>query len=291
LRGVRSLDITNDFRNPYDSGSTTGMLFGRDDYDYVDRTSLSLHLVRFLSDQRGSWRIETGIARDRSVQAQLAQSPIGWGSPFRANRPAADGDYVRTAAIFEWHPDVTLEFLRPGLGARLSYERGDGDLTYQRAEGRFTARANRGPFALGARLDVGITDPTAPPQQFFELGANQNLPGYDYKEFAGDQAAVLRGQVLWRFGILGAPVRVTQRFWLPPAAPALALAVQAGYSRASTAAAMNTVTLLGSTTTGHVRSSASLTVRFFGQAIGLGVARPLDYPGKWRWVFEFGQRL
>jgi hypothetical protein len=54
---------------------------------------------------------------------------------------------------------------------------------------------------------------------------------------------------------------------------------------------MNTVTLLGSTTTGHVRSSASLTLRFFGQAIGLGVARPLDYPGQWRWVFEFGQRL
>jgi hypothetical protein len=291
LRAVRSLDITNDFRNPYDSGSTTGMLFGRDDYDYVDRTSLSLHLVRFLSDQRGSWRLETGMVRDQDVQARFAQSPIGWGSPFRPNRLALDGNYVRTAGILEWHPDVTLEFLRPGLGARLSYERGDGELTYQRAEGRFTARANRGPLAFGARLDVGITDPTAPPQQFFELGANQNLPGYDYKEFAGDQAAVLRGQVLWRFNVLGAPVRVTQRLWLPPAAPALALAVQAGYSRATTAAAMNTVTLLGSTTTGHVRSSASLTVRFFGQAVGLGVARPLDYPGKWRWVFEFGQRL
>ena len=291
LRAVRSLDITNDFRNPYDSGSTTGMLFGRDDYDYVDRTSLSLHLIRFLSDQRGSWRLETGVVRDRDVQAQLAQSPIGWGSPFRPNRLALEGNYVRTAAILEWHPDVTLEFLRPGLGARLSYERGDGELTYQRAEGRFTARTNRGPLAFGARLDVGITDPTAPPQQFFELGANQNLPGYDYKEFAGDQAAVLRGQVLWRFNVLGAPVRVTQRLWLPPAAPALSLAVQAGYSRATTAAALNTVTLLGSTTTGHVRSSASLTVRFFGQAVGLGVARPLDYPGKWRWVFEFGQRL
>jgi hypothetical protein len=291
LRAVRSLDITNDFRNPYDSGSTTGMLFGRDDYNYIDRTSLSVHLVRFLSDQRGSWRLESGFARDRNVQAQLAESPIGFGSAFRANRPAIDGHYVRTAAILEWHPDVTLEFLRPGLGARLSYERGDGGLTYQRAEGRFTARANRGPLAFGARLDVGVTDPTAPPQQFFELGANQNLPGYDYKEFAGDQAAVLRGQVLWSFGILGAPVRVTQRFWLPPVAPGLALAVQAGYARASTADALNTVTLLGSTTTGHVRSSAALTVRFFGQAVGLGVARPLDYPGKWRWVFEFGQRL
>lgn len=291
LRAVRSLDLTNDFRNPYDSGSTTGMLFGRDDYDYVDRTSLSLHLTRFLPAHRGSWRLETGFARDRAVQAQLVESPIGLGSEFRVNRPAIGGRYVRTAAILEWHPDVSLEFLRPGLGARLSYERGDGELRYQRAEGRFTARTNRGPLGFGARLDVGVTDPNAPPQQLFELGANQNLPGYGYKEFAGDQAAVLRGQVLWRFGILGAPVRVTERLWLPPAAPGLALAVQAGYTRASSATAMNTVTSLGSTTTGHVRSSASLTVRFFGQALGLGVARPLDYPGTWRWVLEFGQRL
>lgn len=37
LRVSRSLDLTNDFRNPYDSGTTTGTLFGRDDYDYVDR--------------------------------------------------------------------------------------------------------------------------------------------------------------------------------------------------------------------------------------------------------------
>ncbi len=291
LRAVRSLDITNDFRNPYDSGSTTGMLFGRDDYDYVDRHSLSLHVVRFLSDQRGNVRLEGGFVRDRAAQARFDESPIRWGAPFRPNRAVMNGDYVRTAAILEWHPDVTLEFLRPGLGARLSYERGDGDLAYRRFEGRFTARANRGPLAFGARLDVGVANPDAPPQQFFELGANQNLPGYDYKEFAGDQAAVLRGQVLWRFNVLAAPLRVTQRLWLPPAAPGLAFALQAGYARATTATAQSTVTLLGSTTTGHVRSSASITMRFFGQALGLGVARPLDYPGGWRWVFEFGQRL
>lgn len=291
LRAVRSLDITNDFRNPFDSGSTTGMLFGRDDYDYVDRSSLSLHVVRFLAEHEGSVRLETGLVRDRAVQANLLESPIGWGADFRLNRPATNGEYVRTAAILEWHPDVTLEFLRPGLGARVSYERGDGGLPYQRVEGRFTARANRGPLAFGARLDVGVTDPNAPPQQLFELGANQNLPGYDYKEFAGDQAAVLRGQALWSFGILGAPLRVSQRLWLPPIAPGLAFAVQAGYTRASNAAALSTVNLLGSTTTGHVRSSAAITLRFFGQALGLGVARPLDYPGEWRWIFEFGQRL
>jgi hypothetical protein len=289
---VRSLDLTNDFRNPYDSGSTTGALFGRDDYDYVDRRSLSVHFIRFLgADPRGSIRFEVGGVQDRDVRAALERSPVRLGQPFRDNRVATSGDYLRSAAILEWRPDVTLEFLRTGLGARVLYERGDGQLAYQRAEGRFTARTNRGPLAFGARLDVGVTSPDAPPQQLFELGQNQNLPGYGYKEFAGDQAAVLRGQVLWRLGVLGAPIRLTQRLWLPPIAPGIAVGAQAGYTRASTANALATVTTLGSVPTGHVRSSGSLTLRFFGQALGVGVARPLDYPGGWRWVLEFGQRL
>jgi hypothetical protein len=292
LRAVRSLDITNDFRNPYDSGTTTGAFFGRDDYDYVDRRSAMVLIQRFVGrDQEGFVRFETGIANDRGVTENFLESPVGLGAPFRPNRPVRDGSYARNVVTFEWRPDVALEFLRPGLGTRLIYERGDGQLRYQRAEGRFTARVNRGAFALGARLDVGISSPDAPPQQFFELGRNQNLPGYDYKQFAGDQAAVLRGQVYRGFGILGIPIRVTPRVWLPPISPGIALSLQAGYTRASTPAALNTVQLLGSETTRHVRSSAALTLRFFGQAVGLGVARPLDYPGEWRWVFELGQRL
>jgi hypothetical protein len=292
LRAVRSLDLTNDFRNPYDSGSTTGAVFGRDEYDYVDRWSLGVQVQRFLGDrQRALVRLESGVAEDRLTVANLDESPIGWGSRFRVNRPITPGSYVRNVLTYEWRPDVSLEFLRPGVGARFTYERGDGELTYQRLEGRFTVRTNRGPFVLGARLDAGITTPDAPPQQLFELGRNQNLPGYDYKEFAGDQAAVLRGQALWQFGVWGAPLRLTRRFWLPPPAPAIALGAQAGWTRASDATALSTVTLLGSTPTGNVRSSGSLTLRFFGGAVGVGAARPLDYPGKWRWLLEFGQRI
>lgn len=292
LRLVRSLDLTNDFRNPYDSGTTTGALFGRDDYDYVDRRSAMLLMQRFIGgDWNGQLRFESGFAQDRDVRERWAESPVGLGSAFRQNRPADSGDYWRNVLTFEWRPDVALEFLRPGVGTRLVYERGDGQLRYQRAEGRFTVRLNRGSLALGTRLDVGVVTPDAPAQQFFELGANQNLPGYDYKQFAGDQVAVLRGQVYHGFGIWAAPVRLTQRVWLPPIAPGLALSVQAGYARASNAAAQSTIQRLGSTETGHVRSSAALTLRFFGQAVGLGVARPLDYPAAWRWVVEFGQRL
>jgi hypothetical protein len=292
LRAQRSLDLTNDLRSPYDSGSTISALLGSDNYDYVDRRSVSVQLLRFLgARQQGQLRLEGGWADDRAVVANLARSPLGFGDDFRPNRPVLEGGYLKSSAVLDWRPDVTLEFLRTGLGARLAYERGDGpQLRYERAEGRFTARTNRGPFALGARLDVGITTPDAPPQQLFELGQSQNLPGYGYKQFAGDQAAVLRGLALWRLPYLGAPVRVTQRLWLPPVAPAIAIALQAGWARASTPEAATTVAVLGSAPTGHVRSSGAVTLRFFGGAVGVGVARPLDYPAKWRWIVEFGQR-
>jgi hypothetical protein len=292
LRTVRSLDLTNDFRSPYDSGSTTGAFWGRDWYDYVDRRSVGLLTQRFVGrSQEGLLRLEFGVAQDRDVSVTMPESPVGLGNPFRPNRAVTPGDYARTVLTAEWRPDVALEFLRPGFGTRFIYERADGQLRYHRIEGRFTHRVNRGRLALGLRLDVGAVTPGAPPQQFFELGSNQNLPGYDYKQCAGDQSAVLRGQIFHGFGILGAPLRVTKRVWLPPIAPGIAIGAQAGYARASNAAAASTVQLLGSEETGHVRSSASLTLRFFGQAVGLGIARPLDYPAGWRWVIEFGQRL
>ncbi len=292
LRAQRSLDLTNDFRSPFDSGSTLGALFGNDNYDYVDRRSAMLQTTRFLgARQQGQFRVETGMVQDRGAVAHLERSPLGLGDDFRPNRVVREGTYWKSALNLDWHPDVSLEFLRTGVGVRLTYERGDGDLVrYQRAEGRFTARTNHGPLSFGARLDLGMVSPDAPPQQFFELGQNQNLPGYDYKEFAGDQAAVLRGVVLWRSPYLAAPIQLTSRFWLPAIAPGIALGVQSGWVRASTPEAEATTLLLGSVPTGHPRTSASLTLRFFGGAVGVGVARPLDYPGEWRWLLEFGQR-
>lgn len=291
VRAQRSLDLTNDFRNPYDSGSTLGALLGRDNYDYLDRRSITAQWLRFIGlNQRTQLRLETGYAVDGDVQMNLARSPLGLREDFRPNRPVQEGSYVRNAVMLEYRPDVALEFLRTGLGARFHYERADGDLDYQRAEARLTVRTNKGPLSLGARLDLGITSPEAPPQQLFELGRNQNLPGYDYKQFAGDQAAVFRALALWRLPYLGAPIRLTNRFWLPPIAPAVALSLQSGWSRASTPTALATVTTLGSVPTGHPRTTVSLSMRFVGGAIGVGVAKPVDHSGPARFILEFGQR-
>ncbi len=291
LRAQRSLDLTNDFRNPYDSGSTVGALLGRDDYDYLDRRSVAAHWLHFFGpSQRTQLRLELGYASDDDVQVNLPRSPLGLGEDFRANRPVAQGTYARSALTLEYRPDVSLEFLRSGVGARLYVERAAGALDYQRAEARLTVRTNRGPFSLGARLDLGLTNPDAPPQQLFELGQNQNLPGYDYKEFAGNQAAVFRALALWRLPYLGAPIRLTNRFWVPPVAPSVALSVQSGWSGASTAAALATVGSLGSMPTGHPRTTVSLSLRFIGGAIGVGIAKRVDSPAPARLVLEFGQR-
>ncbi len=291
LRVQRSLDITNDFRNPFDSGSTLGPIFGQDNYDYVDRQGATLQALRFFGEERQTQlRVEAGYVEDRDVAVHLRQSPLGLGDPFRPNRAVAPGSYRRSAVSLDHRPDVSLEFLRPGVGARLLYERADGTLTYQRAEARLTVRTNRGPFSLGARLDAGLATPDAPPQQLFELGQNQNLPGYEYKQFAGDQAAVLRALAIWRLPYFGAPIRLTNRFWLPPVAPSIGLGLQSGWTRASTARALASVTALGSETTGHARTSVSLTMRFIGGAVGIGVAKPVDHPGPIRFLLEFGQR-
>lgn len=291
LRAQRSLDLTNDFRNPFDSGSTLGAILGRDNYDYVDRWLVGAQWQRFLGIRsQAQLRLEFGAAEDRNAVMRVDRSPLGLGEDFRPNRAITPGQYARSALTFEYRPDVALEFLRAGTGVRFYYERGDGELAYQRGEVRVTTRANRGPFSLGARFDLGVTDPSAPPQQLFELGRNQNLPGYEYKEFAGDQAVVVRGGVLWRLPLFGAPVQITQRLWLPPAAPALGFGVQSGWTRASTTQALATVTALGSTPTGHPRTTVSAALRFFGGSLGFVLAKPVDHPAPLRFFVEFGQR-
>lgn len=291
LRAQRSLDLTNDFRNPYDSGSTLGAMLGRDNYDYVDRWSAGAQYLRFFGVRReGQLRLDVSAVEDRPVVQALTRSPLGIGEDFFPVRVVAPGRYTRSAITYELRPDIALEFLRAGSGMRVHYERGDGALAYQRAELRLTTRRNRGPFSLGARLDVGVTTPGAPPQQFFELGKNQNLPGYEYKEFAGDQAAVLRLGALWRLPRQGVPVQLTRRIWLPPVAPALGFGVQSGYARATTPQALATALALGSVPTEHPRTSAGVSLRFFGGAIGIVAAKPLDSPRPVRVFLEFGQR-
>ena len=301
LRAGRSLDNTNDFRVPFDSGNTFGALFAsQDPYDYVDRTSATLAAVRRLGGRTYLLRGEVGVASDHYRRARYLRSPFG-GDAYRPNRGVDEGGYVRTAATVEWHPDVSAEFLRPGIGARLWYERGDGTLSFQRMEARVVGRQLLGPLVVVGRADVGTVLGNRPPaQQLFELGAQQNLPGYRDKEFAGTRAAVLRGQVQYNTGYLQQPIRF-RRIFLPAVAPSVSVGLQGGWTElpniAARAAALRLGTVRDSTgalsavsrATDGGRASVSAGMRFFGGGLFVGATRAVDHVAPWKFVVSFGQ--
>ncbi len=302
LRGGRSLDNTNDFRVPLDSGNTFGALFASvDPYDYVDRRSATLAVAARLGKRAVNVRGEFGVADDRFRPATYLRSPFG-GAAYRPNRGVDQGGYLRSAALIEWHPDISAEFMRPGLGARLSYERGDGTLAFQRLEARVVGRRPFGPFVAVMRGDVGtLLGDTPPAQQLFEMGRQQNLPGYLDKEFAGTRAAALRGQLQYNTPYLRQPMRVG-RLFLPAIAPSLSVGLQSGWTELPNEAARASVARLGvvrdstgtllpvSRATDGIRASVTAGVRLFGGGLFVGATRKVDQVAPWRALITFGQQ-
>jgi hypothetical protein len=295
LRAGRSLDITNDFREPLDSGSSLGALAGTDDYDYVDRYSAGGSVTRMLAKSGLQARLEGGWADDRETPNALARNPLRT-ADYLANRGIDAGSYLRTAFTLTLNADASAEYLRPGFGAAITYLRGDGQLNFQRVELRLSTRRYAGRWTFASRFDAGASLGSPPPQQLFELGSTEGLPGYSYKQFAGNQAVLLRGVAMYQLNVLSAPIRLTQRLLLPALAPALAVSLQSGWTGASDAAARESILRLGgtaqspvSTTTGDARSTVSVGIRFLGGAVGLSLARALDHVDRWRAQVSFGQ--
>ena len=311
VRAGRSLDVTNDFREPFDSGSTLGALFSVDDYDYVDRRNAMVGLTKYLNRRRDvRVRLEAGIGSDQYVVAQREHGPFTPGdSGFRFNRGVDDGSYRIASAKVEFHPDVNAAFVRPGIGAVLQAEAATGDLAWRKAELRVIARRMLGPFIYAARADAGVVvGDSIPPQQLFELGENQNLPGYGYKEFAGNQAAVIRGLVMYPLPLWRAPLRLG-RFVLPSVGPTLSFGAQGGWAAATNDAARSATFRLGtvgdsvlgvpgsdsgapvSRPTDGFKSSIDFRLRFLGGAVSIGAARATDHHESWRFVVGFAQVL
>jgi hypothetical protein len=311
VRVGRTLDITNDFREPFDSGSALSALFSVDDYDYVDRRHAIAGITRVVGRRRAvRIRLEGGVASDRYVNARREQGPLlRSDSGFRLNRGVDVGRYSIATAKLEIRPDVNAAFVRPGVGALVQADVAGGDLAWRRLEMRLVARRTVGPLLAALRADGGaVFGDRIPPQQLFELGENQNLPGYDYKEFAGNRAAVVRGLVMLPLPLWRAPVRVS-RWVFPALAPMLSAGVQSGWARASDDAARASIARLGTvadTATGRpgsvrgaplsrptdgVKSSVDFRVRFFGGALSLGIARAVDRHQRWRFVLGLAQLL
>jgi hypothetical protein len=304
LGAARDLDNTNVFRTAFTSGPTIEALFTQDEYDYVDRRSATASVTRTFGPEREVVvRLDAGPGDDRYDAARLRRPPILPNvfmpdSLFRPNRGVENGSYERVAMTIDFHPDVDLVFVRPGVGAQFHYEWAGGDIGWQRIEARLVGRQFAGPFILTARADGGVvTGHTIPPQQLFQIGTLEGLTAYDYKQFGGDQAAVLQTEIGYQLPWLRAPLRLN-RVLLPAVAPELAIGVRSGWAEASTSAAR--VALLGlgprvnTMPSDGFRTSLDFLVRGFGGALGIGAARALDGRGPrpgWSALIVFGSSI
>ena len=304
VRLERALAHTNDFQPPLSYGATLSALLGSaDDFDYLDRRSATAFVSRTYGAQRRSLvRIEAGPGSDNAVVQNVSKGLyVANGEGFRPNRGIWEGDYVRSAASIEINPQVSGQFVDRGVGLTVMYERADGDLRWQRLEVRTAARREVGPFQVFARGDAGTLLGTPAPQAMFELGGDAGLSAYEYKEFAGDRAALLRTVVGYTLPVLRAPIRLPSQLILPGLAPGIAAGVHGGWAEVSSARGDEALAALGTRTdvegnliplsrsTGGIRASAEFLVTFFSGAVALGVTRPIDHAGAWKFTGRIGQ--
>jgi hypothetical protein len=100
-----------------------------------------------------------------------------------------------------------------------------------------------------------------PPQQLFELGGNMLLPGYRYKQFAGDHAALFRTFVGYRFGVWQKPIVLFRGIYIPGLSPGLVASAQGGWTEVSSPGAAQSVRQLGVDANGVPLSAATNGVR------------------------------
>ena len=308
-RVERVLATTNDFTPPLEDGADGfgALVGGYDDQDYLDRRVAALGLTSYIGRSQGVLVIlEAGPGSDRPETTRLDRSPIG-GGQFRLNRWSAPGSYFRGAAALELHPDVTGLYLEPGVGAVASYEGAAGNLSWQRAEITLAVRQDISDLVISSRAQAGIVwGAQLPPQQLFEIGGENALPGYGYKQFAGDHAVIMGALAAYTFPVLRRPLRLVRGLIVPGLSPGIAAGIQGGWTELSTAAArLATLRLdpstascssLGncpssslSTATERIRATVDARLTFFGGLMGIGVARPIDQAAPWRLAFRFGQ--
>lgn len=301
LRAERQLASTNDFAGVLSGGATFGALFGVDDADYVDRRLVALDLTRAVGRSGGYVQLELEGASDRPDSVRLTRGLLIAGPGFRRNRGVARGRYALVGATAELNPDVTGVFLDPGVGLRLHAETAWGDLRWSRVEALLTGRRPVRDVVLQARLGAGAAFGRAmPPQQLFELGQNEDLAGYAYKEFGGDRAAVGHLRVRYAAPVLGRPHRVWRTYFVPGLSPGVSAGIDGGWAGVSGAGARQALLELGtvlrdgavapvSRPSGTVRASADVRLTAFGGGVSFGVARPVDHRAPWRLVVGIGQ--
>lgn len=307
----RMLEVTNKFRNQFDQ-SALGALLARDNWDYYDRLEAGV-TARIGIGRRNLLAIAGGYGKDRAVERNMTRAPFVVGY-LRPNRGIYEGDYFHTTLIFDINPDVSPVFVKNGVGGRLLYEGGVGSVDFQRFEARVVARQDFNAVSFTVRAHAGITfGDSIPPQQLFELGGAVQLPGFEYKQFAGDQAALLRLRLTRGLPFLQAPLVIGNGVALPALTPSVSIGVQTAWTRISGAAAQRSVDALGlryddrtdqpeldpitgqplpaSVATEGFQTSIDVRAGFFNDALALGAAQGVGPGGHFAVFVAVGRQF
>jgi hypothetical protein len=138
-----------------------------------------------------------------------------------------------------------------------------------------------------AKVEGGaVLGDNVPAQHLFEIGGSEHLPGYNYKEFAGDRAAIGRAKLQFYFGIWRRPIDL-DRFQLPAPDPALYASVQSGWTDARESGTREAMARLRPDeapllTTGGGLTTVAFGLELFGGYIRIGTARAVDRREEWR---------
>jgi hypothetical protein len=294
-RGERQLAHSNDFTWALEPEPAVPPMLSGNLYDYLDRRLAGV-VVRTTRSEGLGLRFEAARAGDRNIGRNVMELPLPPGEDgvlvppethigeTRLNRPVFEGDYWLGRAELRLNPSAGGISLDPGLALRLAYEGAVGDVDWQRVEAGVAQRRMFGRFTLALRGDAGAMFSSNPaPQALFELGTANDLPGFDYKQFVGDRAALGRATVMYTLPIFNAPIRLGS-MWLPAPAPSPSVGLQVGWTDAS-AETLALMDRFGWRTSDGARAALDVRLRFFGGSISIGAARPLDRDGRWRFVW------
>lgn len=296
VKGGRYLGVTNKFRNQFDNPAL-GALFSRDNWDYVDRYSATARMIHRLSKVRGSRLVvEAGWTEDRPLARVLDTDP--WVGYLRPNRGIYSGEYFRTTATLDINPDISALFVRQGWGFQVQYDGGVGDLNYNRIQARVTGRKDFSRAYVVGVVQAGTTlGDSIPPQQLFEVGGAVQLPGYTYKQYAGNRGVVGRVRLTVPINVFMLGMGpLNKALSIPRSLPSVSFGYQGAWVDISNPGAQAAVSALGylfddstgqivvdsttgqplpaSTASGGWKSSVDVRVGFFGGALAVGVAKP-----------------
>jgi hypothetical protein len=296
LRAERTLENTNDFRQSLDNGLGIGPLIGGvDDNDYLDRRVAAYSVSRIIKNvDKAVLGVEVAYVEDRNEVSRLKNGVFG-STAFRPNRNAMPGRYTRAIATLEFHPSVNGESLSPGVGALFRYQVASGDLNWQQLDARLAMRQYwRGLVLTSAVSGGAVFGSVLPPQAMYEMGGAMDLPSYSYKEFGGDRAALGSGLIAYYFPIWRTPWRIGP-ITIPGLSPGIGSGVSGGWAEASSPAARAALLALGgdgitplSRPTGKIRGTMDYRFTLLSGALGVGIARAIDHPDRWKPYFGFG---